>query len=209
MPSEHTPYEVDRAVLPFILRDRNLISIGVEVGVCRGFFSEHILKHWPGHLYLVDLWEEHEAYKDAKYDHAFNYKDCIERLKPFEERITILRTASTRAALNFADDSLDFVYLDANHSYEAVRDDLSAWYPKVRRGGILAGDDYGILPEQSIDFGNGDGAYMFGVKRAVDEFAIEHKRNISIDWLAGWAFEASINGCEKQLYKARNWYLVK
>lgn len=49
---------------------------------------------------------------------------------------------STQAARSFADESLDAVIIDANHNYEFVRDDLAAWLPKVKRGGIVAGDDY-------------------------------------------------------------------
>jgi hypothetical protein len=59
---------------------------------------------------------------------------------------------------------MDFVYIDARHDYESVKEDLHAWFDKVRPGGILAGHDYadGILVQ-------GD----FGVKTAVDEFFAE------------------------------------
>jgi predicted O-methyltransferase YrrM len=49
---------------------------------------------------------------------------------------------SAQAAANFADASLDAVIIDADHHYESVRDDLAAWLPKAKRGGIVAGDDY-------------------------------------------------------------------
>jgi hypothetical protein len=61
---------------------------------------------------------------------------------------------SRRAAGLFADDSVDLVFIDAEHTYESVRDDLQAWWPKVRSGGLLAGHDYGWP----------------GVARAVEEF---------------------------------------
>ena len=65
------------------------------------------------------------------------------------------------AAHCFADGQLDFVYIDALHYYEDVREDIELWYPKVRKGGILAGHDYldGWAPN-----------YVYGVKSAVDEF---------------------------------------
>jgi hypothetical protein len=68
---------------------------------------------------------------------------------------------SVEAAAQIPPASLDFAYLDGRHDYESVKEDLEAWYDKVRPGGILAGHDYldGVLPEG-----------VFGVKSAVDEF---------------------------------------
>jgi hypothetical protein len=70
------------------------------------------------------------------------------------------RPGSTRAR-DVADSSLDFVYIDARHDRASVLEDLAAWYPKVRAGGIIAGHDYvdGTFPSG-----------VFGVKSAVDEF---------------------------------------
>lgn len=50
---------------------------------------------------------------------------------------------STNAARFFDDESVWFVFIDANHSYESVKADIEAWIPKVKRGGVIAGDDYG------------------------------------------------------------------
>lgn len=48
---------------------------------------------------------------------------------------------SVEAAGHVVDESLDFVFIDAIHSFEAVSSDLNAWFPKVRRGGLVAGHD--------------------------------------------------------------------
>jgi predicted O-methyltransferase YrrM len=56
--------------------------------------------------------------------------------------LTICETTSTNCALSHADESVAFVYLDGSHDYESVRDDISAWWPKIRPGGVLAGDDF-------------------------------------------------------------------
>jgi hypothetical protein len=78
-----------------------------------------------------------------------------------------MRMTSDEAAREIPDGTLDFVYLDARHDYESVKEDIALWYPKVKAGGVLAGHDY--MDQEMI------GDTMFGVKRAVDEFvAREH-----------------------------------
>ena len=97
---------------------------------------------------------EHEAY----------LADVHHNLARHEGRYRIHRKLSAEANEHFADNSLDFVYLDADHAYEAVAADIRRWFCKLRPGGILAGHDFldGILPE-------GD----FGVTTAVQEFGTE------------------------------------
>ena len=83
----------------------------------------------------------------------------------FEGRYQILRATTAAAAGQFADGALDWIYLDATHTYAEARQDLERWYPKVRRGGLVSGHDYQFVHQEM-----GDG-YTFGVKDAVDEFA--------------------------------------
>ena len=72
-------------------------------------------------------------------------------------------TTLTVTARAFADGALEFVYVDATHLYADAARDLAAWWPKLRVGGVMAGDDYfnGYVPHAK---------YTFGVKDAVDEF---------------------------------------
>jgi hypothetical protein len=195
-------YERPRNDFPLLLNEWGLLGTGVEVGTCRGVFARTILDYWPGHLHCVDPWAKVEGYEED-YDHEANYRETLERLREFEGRFTIHRKTSLEAARAFKDGSLDFVYLDANHRAQAVSDDLEAWAPKVRTGGMLAGDDYGIVEEQWVDFGHGK--VRFGVKRAVDAWAHAHKRNISINILADWM--NSIPGQGE--IQARGWYCIK
>ena len=75
--------------------------------------------------------------------------------------IQVLPLASVEAAKTFADDSLDFVFLDASHDEDAVREDIAAWLPKVRLGGCLAGHDFNffgvsravaaMIPDKGVD----------------------------------------------------------
>eukprot|EP00913_Durusdinium_trenchii_P021733 g20419.t1 len=72
------------------------------------------------------------------------YADVLQRLSFFIDagRFTLHRNTSLNASLQVADESLDIVFLDARHDYEAVLDDVAAWKPKVREGGILSGHDF-------------------------------------------------------------------
>jgi hypothetical protein len=195
-------YEHPRAYFPLLLNEWGLLGPGVEVGVCQGIFSANLLSLWPGFLYCVDPWAKILGYEE-QYDHDANYESALQRLKEFEGRYEIYRQTSLNAAKAFEPESLDFVYLDANHSYEAVRDDINAWWPKVKPGGMLAGDDYGIVEQQWVDFGHG--RVRFGVRKAVDEWAHRHCKNISIDILADWKNVVPGQGD----VQARGWWCLK
>lgn len=157
-----------RQELPWLLQARGLLGVGAEIGVQEGLFSRHLLAHWGGRRLLsVDSWE-HEAGGDyvdvanvGQAEQDARYRRTCQRLAVFGDRSEVWRLRSTEAAERLADASLDFVYIDARHDYPAVLEDLAAWVPKVRPGGIVAGHDYldGDLPEG-----------RFGVKSAVDEF---------------------------------------
>lgn len=66
----------------------------------------------------------------------------ITNMKPVEGHYNIVEMNSVDAAKTYQDTSLDFVFLDASHEIEAVMNDIKAWYPKIKIGGTLAGDDY-------------------------------------------------------------------
>ncbi len=155
-----------------MLNELSLIGEGAEVGVYRGDFSAHILKHWNGNLlYSIDSWMHQGNHLDVsdveQKEHNANKRACIEKLKPFKKRSSIISEFSHRAADAFAKHEhaeLDFVYLDAAHDYRSVMEDIKTWYPRIKVGGILAGHDY----KNSFVRKN-----LVEVKRAVDNFAFE------------------------------------
>jgi len=135
---------------------------GVEVGVAFGGHSGAILEHGGvDKLYGVDSYQHRPGYDDPMnltqpvFDRLA--QRVVTRLAPFGGRFELLREESAQAADRFEDGSLDFVYLDADHSEPGVMRDLCTWSVKVREGGVIAGHDYGHR-----DFP--------GVKRAVDRF---------------------------------------
>lgn len=173
-----------RADLPHVLAQLGLAtpnSMGVEVGVQRGEFASYILSRWPGHIALVDPWRWLPSYRDAaNYDNtiqdAFRNETIVRCNAAGPGRFSIVRELSLEASLLFAGSNRDFVYLDADHSYEAVKADIAAWWPAVRGGGVLAGHDYiadgyyepGSL-KPSAEYR--EGMSEFGVIRAVTEFS--------------------------------------
>jgi predicted O-methyltransferase YrrM len=59
-----------------------------------------------------------------------------------ERKYKSIKATSKAASKKFADESLDVVFIDLTHTYEAVKEDIALWLPKVKKGGYLAGDDY-------------------------------------------------------------------
>ena len=95
-------------------------------------------------FYAVDTWlgsPEHQ--KDLLVLTDTLYRDFLVNIESVRGYVQPLRMTSLEAAKLFEDESLDFVFLDADHRYEHVRDDIIAWLPKLKPGGMLAGDDYG------------------------------------------------------------------
>jgi hypothetical protein len=115
----------------------------VEVGVLRGDFSREILDHSePAALWLVDPWADAPLWEFES-----NYNNMLYVQRRFAREISdgqvrLVRAASVEAAEQFADESLDWVYLDGNHSLHYVTGDILAWLPKIPIGAILAGHDY-------------------------------------------------------------------
>ena len=161
-------FMVTRGDLPFVLNAMNLLGTGAEIGVSRGKYSLFLLTHWRGaKLYSIDPWHESMEYRTAEgvpvpqATQDAIYAEAVAVLAPFGARSVILRQESVRAAEQFQDGALDFCFIDGNHEYESVKKDLEAWFPKVKRGGIVAGHDY-------VD--TVIGVVEIGVKTAVDEF---------------------------------------
>lgn len=167
-----------REDLPFLWNKMNLKGRGAEIGVQQGLFSKHILDYWQGEkLYLIDAWRHFDSgYIDiANGEHNIqlnNMAKTFMEVYAHQSRVVIIRELSVEAAKIFADGFFDWIFLDANHSYDAVKEDLVAWHPKIKKGGIFSGHDY--LDSPKAENGHTD----FGVKQAVDEWAALHKYKI-------------------------------
>ncbi len=113
-------------------------GVGVELGVAAGDFSERILKHnHIAYLYSIDMWAGDRGHGIDQ------YREAIERLHPYRDRNAVLRMRFDEALQLFSDEALDFIYVDGYaHDGELNGQTFRDWFPKLRRGGIIAGDDY-------------------------------------------------------------------
>ena len=136
-------------------------GIGAEIGVESGFNALDIAKEWKGKILCVDNWNIEPVYKVA-----------IENLKG--DKFVITKGLSVDVAKDIKDGSLDWVYIDAEHDYQSVKDDLEAWYPKVRDGGVISGHDYCEI------------VCLGGVIKAIDEFAEKNGYKANVTTEDGW-----------------------
>jgi Methyltransferase domain len=156
-----------------------------EMGVLKGDFAEIILGLCdPKEFVLVDIWPEEvvSGNVNGMCLETFNgedlYKYVAERFSK-EESVEILRQLTTKALKKFPDNYFDMIYIDADHTYKAVVKDLKWAHKKIKNGGFIMGHDYEMNPNKTTE------SYEFGVKRAVDEFCIKHKQQISAKGMDG------------------------
>ena len=117
---------------------------GAEIGVCDGDFSEILAKNNPQmKLFSIDPWRPLPEYHDYRSKEIFEqmFKNATLKLEKYPN-CEMVQKLSKEAVNDFEDESLDFVYIDANHLLEFVINDISIWLPKLKKGGILAGHDY-------------------------------------------------------------------
>jgi predicted O-methyltransferase YrrM len=122
----------------------------VEVGAWKGksaaYMTVEIINSEKNiDFYVVDTWEGSEEHMQ-KPELKDLYEIFMSNMKPVENKFTPMRMSSLEASKLFDDDSLDFVFIDAAHDYDNVVADLKAWYPKIKKGGVLAGHDF--YPDQ-------------------------------------------------------------
>ena len=119
-------------------------KVGVEVGVAAGEYSEILCEANPqAMIYAIDPWGYYREYRDYTRKETFNrlYEDAYKRLA-HRANCQMVQKTSMEALKDFKDDSVDFVYIDANHRFEFVANDIAGWSRKLKHGGIISGHDY-------------------------------------------------------------------
>jgi hypothetical protein len=142
--------ERNTVLLDFVIDSLSESSIWVELGSWTGKSSaysvvELLNKNKYGQFHCVDTWKGSEGtnQKDMDIVKEDTLLDVFKNnLKPVEKYITMHQMMSWDSAKYFEDESLDFVYVDADHRYESVKKDLHAFWPKIKSGCYFGGDDY-------------------------------------------------------------------
>jgi Methyltransferase domain len=120
----------------------------LELGVWRGAFAEHILRHCDSiaHYYMLDPWRHLDDWNkpsnvdQSTFDDIFTL--ALERTEFAHERRIVLRGKTTEIIDEIPDNGLDIAYIDGDHTLRGIAIDLIRTYPKIRPGGVLGGDDY-------------------------------------------------------------------
>jgi hypothetical protein len=189
-------YEVLR---PFVQQAQ---GTAVEIGTFKGDFADYFLRESPNsYLFCVDPYKRFDEgiYKDNINSHSQEQYDAIyeqtqQRLNAVAPaRFQMKRMLSVDAAPSFPDGSVNFLYIDGNHDYKHVTEDLVAWIPKIAKGGLVVGDDVTDTDDSKRD-ANGDvrieagGLFYgyYGVKKAVTDFC--KARGLTPEFLAAGQF---------------------
>jgi hypothetical protein len=143
----------------FLPENSTIVEVGCWKGKSVSYLAVEVINSGKKiSIHAVDTWKGsvnevyHQSNSDVMNDTL--YQLFLSNIEPVKQVITPIRMASVDAAKTYSDESLDVVFIDAGHSYEEVKEDILAWFPKVKRGGYIAGHDY---------------SWCDGVKQAVDE----------------------------------------
>jgi len=154
------------AIIARLPKDKEIF--GAEIGVLNGNTAHRILKELPLLTHnMIDPWKpptkSSDYYKtgdDNSRQTKEQFDKCYEKTKKLcafaGKRAIYYRMKSETAAAKFEDKSLDFVFIDGDHSYNGVKKDIELWLPKIKSTGWIGGHDY-------------DHPRLPGVKKAVDE----------------------------------------
>lgn len=157
-----------------ILKDRPH-EVGCEVGVYKGITTSSLLNSLNGinRYYVVDPWEDYKGYEKLGHDKTkWNkaVRQFFENTYDFKSKVIIMRMMSNEAVKHIKDESLDWVFIDANHKYEFIEENINIWVPKVKVGGVVSGHDYKNPKEKKRGW---------GITRAVKEMVPKEKLNTS------------------------------
>lgn len=120
-------------------------EVGVEVGVYSGTYSQTLCQAGFKRVYGVDPWgifHDYPNYNPKRLNRQQEIFVGAMSLLSKYKNFTPIRRTSMEAAIDFKESSIDFVYIDGNHKFKYIADDLYEWSKRVRSGGIVAGHDY-------------------------------------------------------------------
>ena len=167
-------------------------TIGLEVGVQKGHYSERMLSKWTNceKYIMMDPWKRQEHFQDGANvnndEQEKRFQETKARTKPFEAKgveLEYIRDFSSEGVHKIEDESLDFIYIDARHDYRSMQEDLLIFWPKLKEEGIFAGHDFENADEVGRWCLYEDGTKCEdgkAVKAAVEEFAEAKNKQVVV-----------------------------
>ena len=119
-----------------------------EIGVFKGDYAQHILKNCPSvkTYVMVDPWRNLSDWNKPanKNDDTFNqyFKESMAKTDFAKSKRKILRGKTTEVVDQIQDNSLDFIYIDGDHTLKGITIDLVNLWPKLKANGVIIGDDF-------------------------------------------------------------------
>lgn len=171
-------------------------KVGVEVGVYMADYTEVIAKSGL-EIYGVDPWMIYRDYGNPRGQGRLDtqYQMSLDKLKPYPNA-HLIRKPSMEAVKDFAPESLDFVYIDGNHLFRHVADDIYEWGLRVKQGGVIAGHDYAYYVSKSLCGG-------CHAHQIVDAFVKSYR--VENFWVLG--SQTPVEGQKRDHY--RSWMIIK
>lgn len=123
------------------------VEIGTWKGMSTAFLGVEIVNSGKNiKVYAVDTFlgsDESAHREDASIINGSLYEEFCSNIEPIKHIVIPVKNSSVKASEDFADSSVDFVFIDGGHTFEDAYSDICAWLPKVKSGGYIAGHDYG------------------------------------------------------------------
>lgn len=128
-------------------------EVGVEVGVFMADYTRTLASNGMK-IYGVDPWLSYQDYEYQKWQDKQNYNYMVSRrrLKKYPN-VTLIKKMSMDAVKDFKDNSIDFVYIDGNHRFKWIAEDIMEWSYKVKKGGVICGHDYAYFNHRYVGGG--------------------------------------------------------
>ena len=165
--NQEFPIYIDKTREDLALLFKELgFNTGVEIGVLEGHYSEVLCQANPQlKLYSVDAWLYYPVPNNYRLQRHYNqaYEAAKERLAQYPNN-TIIKKWSMDASKDFEDGSIDFVFIDGDHAFQAITNDIAEWSKKVRTGGIVSAIED---TQDHVDFGRSKYKSWGGVKDVV------------------------------------------
>lgn len=122
----------------------HFVEVGVWKGMSAAYMAVEIINSDKNIKFdCIDTWEYSSDQNDIGQNLYGNlYEIFLKNIEPVKHIINPIKSLSWDGAAFYEDNSLDFVFIDAAHDYESVKKDINAWFPKIKKGGVIAGHDY-------------------------------------------------------------------